>query len=229
MISRCNPGALVLASFLLAAGALAAPDLRGALIAAVALLIVVPALIGRARFQWLRLLPGVLAVVSVAWSNWLLAADRALEVAALAGLRIGLFVLPGIVFASFIEPFALGDFLGQRLRLPARPVVAATVALHRFESLGADWTDLERARRVRGLGASRSFPSRVRDLLSLAGSLLVLALNQAGRMAVAMEARGFSARRTRTWAEPSPWRARDTAVLVICTLLAALPQLSWFL
>lgn len=226
MIVHCNPGALLLASFMLTIGALAAPDLRGATIGAAAVTITVAVLIAGARFPWVRLIPGVLAVVSVAWSNWLLATDHALEAAALAGLRVGLFVLPGIVFASFIDPFRCGDFLGQRLHLPARPVVAGTVALHRFETFAADWTELSRARRVRGVGAARSWPSRVREAVTLAIALLVLALRQAGRMAVAIEARGFSRTGKRTWAEPSPWEARDTALLAICAGLAAVPQLS---
>ncbi len=225
MIARCSPGALLVASFILTAGALTAPGLRGVVIGVLAMVIVIPLLVGPARFAWLRLLPGVLAVASVAWSNWLLATDRAAESAAVAGLRIALFVIPGIVFSSFMDPFRLGDFLGQRLQLPARPVVAATVALHRFETLGCDWTELQQARRVRGLGATRSLPSRALEIGALALSLLVLALRHAGRMAVAIEARGFSRAGQRTWAEPSPWAPRDTALLAICTVMAAAPQL----
>ena len=61
--------------------------------------------------------------------------------------------LPGVLLAARVDPFVLGDHLGQRLRLPARPVVAAVAALQRFESLDQQWHQLRRTRRVRGLDA----------------------------------------------------------------------------
>jgi energy-coupling factor transporter transmembrane protein EcfT len=57
--------------------------------------------------------------------------------------------------------------------------------------------------------------------------LLIETLRQAGRMAVAMEARGFSAAVTsatpRTWAEPAPWRPGDSLMLALGLLVAAMP------
>jgi len=141
----------------------------------------------------------------------------------------------------------LGDHLGQRLRLPARPVVAAVAALHRFESLGEQWDQLARIRRVRGLGPGRSPLDRGREVAALTFGLLIQTLRQAGRMAVAMEARGFSAAATsaaatsaaatsaasisgarfsgprRTWAEPAPWRPSDSLMLLLGLAVAGMP------
>jgi energy-coupling factor transport system ATP-binding protein len=185
---------------------------------------------------WRRLLPGLFAVASVSFSNWLLSPGREVSTALLAGLRVAFFVLPGVLLASRIDPSALGDHLGQRLRLPARPVVAAVAALHRFEALGEHWAQLTRVRRVRGLGAGRSVIARGRSVMALTFGLLIETLRQAGRMAVAMEARGFSVPSPgppigelrvsrRTWAEPAPWRAGDSLMVALGLLVASIPVL----
>src|SRR4029079_9850782 len=99
---------------------------------------------------------------------------------------------------------------GQRLRLPARPVVAAVAALHRFEGLGEQWDQVARVRRGRGLGPGRAPLSRGRHVAALTFGLLIQTLRQAGRMAVAMEARGFSpaARPGAGTSAPGTWAAR---------------------
>jgi energy-coupling factor transport system permease/ATP-binding protein len=82
---------------------------------------------------------------------------------------------------------------------------------------------------VRGLGPGRSPLSRGRHLAALTFGLLIQTLRQAGRMAVAMEARGFSAAATstarRTWAEPAPWRPSDWLMLALGLGVASIPLL----
>ena len=197
LAGRAGPLSVLLASIVLVLGAPFISDLRTALIAFGVQIALAPVVLGIGRPPWLRLLPGLFAVVSVSFSNWLLSPGRELSTGALAGLRVAFFVLPGVLLASRIDPSALGDHLGQRLRLPARPVVAAVAALHRFESLGEQWDQLARIRRVRGLGPGRSPLGRGRHVAALTFGLLIQTLRQAGRMAVAMEARGFSAARHR--------------------------------
>jgi energy-coupling factor transport system permease/ATP-binding protein len=177
------------------------------------------------------LAPGVLGVLSVAFSNWVLSPGHDVAAAATAGLRVAFFVVPGVLLASRVDPFVLGDHLGQRLRLPARPVVAAVAALQRFEGLDQQWHQLRRTRRVRGLDVGRSPLARARQLGALTAGLLVQSLRQAGRMAVAMEARGFSTPRAqgrrRTWAEPAPWRRADCLMVALGLAVAAVPALLW--
>ena len=229
LAGRSGPLSLFLASTVLVVGAPFISDLRAALIAFGVEIAMAPMVLGIGRPPWRRLLPGLLAVASVTFSNWLLSPGHDLSVGALAGLRVAFFVLPGVLLASRIDPSALGDHLGQRLRLPARPVVAAVAALHRFESLGEQWAQLARIRRVRGLGPGRSPLSRVRHLAALTFGLLIHTLRQAGRMAVAMEARGFSTAATsaarRTWAEPAPWRPADSLMLATGLAVAGIPLL----
>jgi len=232
LAGRCGPLSVLLASVVLIFGAPFISDLRTALIAFGVQIVLTPLVLGIGRPPWFRLLPGLFAVLSVGFSNWLLSPGHELSTGALAGLRVAFFVLPGVLLAARIDPSALGDHLGQGLRLPARPVVAAVAAMHRFESLGQQWEQLARIRRVRGLGPGRSPLARGRHLAALTFGLLIQTLRQAGRMAVAMEARGFSApatatagapARRRTWAEPAPWLLADTVMLALGLAVAGIP------
>jgi len=238
LAGRSGPLSVLLASVVLIFGAPFISDLRTALIALGIQIALAPVVLGVGRPPWFRLLPGLFAVLSVAFSNWLLSPGREVSTGALAGLRVAFFVLPGVLLAARIDPSTLGDHLGQRLRLPARPVVAAVAALHRFESLGEQWDQLVRIRRVRGLGPGRSPLGRGRYVGALTFGLLIQTLRQAGRMAVAMEARGFSASapvtttatatagspaRRRTWAEPAPWLLADTVMLALGLAVAGIP------
>lgn len=227
LLARCGPLSLLGASVLLLAGA---PTISGFAVAAWSCgvaLAVTALLVGPHRFPLVRLVPAIIAVASIVWSNWLLSEVRDWGPALAAGLRVAYFVVPGIVFASYLDPVTLGDHLGQRLRLPARPVLAFVAALQRLDDFGEDWEQEQRVRRVRGLEPGRGLIARGRHYVALTFALLVGAVRQAGRMTVAMEARGYSAPlrtgRRRTWAEPAPWTPWDTALLVVALALAALP------
>jgi len=175
---------------------------------------------GRLRGVLTRLAPAALAVFGVAWSAWLLG-GRDLEVAAGAALRVLCLIVPSAVVFGFLEPESLGDHLAQRLRLPARPVVAATAALQRLQGFDALWAELMATRRVRGIRADRGVLARVREAVVVTGGLLVGALGQASTLALAMDARGFADARRRTWAGPAPWRLPDTLALGAGLLVVA--------
>ena len=227
LAGACGPLSLLGASALLLLGALFVRDLPVALAGTAVELLLAPLVLGWGRPSLRRLAPGLLAVLSVAFSNWLLSPGHDVAAGATAGLRVAFFVLPGVLLAARVDPFALGDHLGQRLHLPARPVVAAVAALQRFESLDTQWHQLRRTRRVRGLDGGRSPVARARQVAALTVGLLVQSLRQAGRMAVAMEARGFSAPlaqgRRRTWAEPAPWLRADSLMTALGLAVAAVP------
>ena len=140
-----------------------------------------------------RLAPAAVAVAGVAWSAWLLG-GRDLEIAAGAALRVLCLIVPSAFVVGFIDPERLGDHLAQRLRLPARPVVAATAALQRLQSFDDLWTELMTTRRVRGIRADRGLVRRGAEAVAVTGGLLVGALGQAAGLALAMDARGFAER-----------------------------------
>ncbi|MHA3837729.1 ATP-binding cassette domain-containing protein [Terrabacter sp. AAH1] len=175
---------------------------------------------GRLRGVLGRLAPAALAVLGVAWSAWLLG-GRDLEVAAGAALRVLCLLVPSAVVVGFIDPEQLGDHLAQRLRLPARPVVAATAALQRVQAFDTLWAELMTTRRVRGTRADRGPVARGREAVAVTGGLLVGALGQASALALAMDARGFAGATRRTWAGPAPWRLPDTLALAAGLLVVA--------
>jgi energy-coupling factor transporter ATP-binding protein EcfA2 len=202
----------------LALVALWAPS-RGAGIAA-------PTPTGRAKAVLLRMLPGLLGGLSVAWSTWLLGGHD-LSTAFTAGLRVLIIVLPSAVLIRYVDADALGDHLAQQLRLPARPVVALAAALQRVHTFGEIWTEISRARRVRGIGATARSPRSVLDeLWALTIGILVRSLQAAATLAVAMDARGFATAYRRTWAAPAQWRGADWLV-VLASLLPVVVAAGW--
>jgi energy-coupling factor transport system ATP-binding protein len=173
---------------------------------------------GRLRRVVLRLLPGLLGGLSVGWSTWLLGGHDT-TTAVTAALRVVIIVLPSAVLLPLVDPDRLGDQLAQRLRMPARPVVALAAALQRVHTFGAVWSEISLARRVRGLGMDTRRPvALVRDLATVTFGLLVRTLRMAADLAVAMDARGFASAWRRTWFAPAPWRAADT-LLVLAALV----------
>jgi energy-coupling factor transport system ATP-binding protein len=184
-----------------------------------------PAPRGRARGVAVRLAPGLLGALSVAWSTWLLG-NRDLDVVVTAGLRVLVIVLPSAVLVQHIDADALGDHLAQRLHLPARPVVALAAALQRVHTFGEVWSEISRARRVRGIAATARSPRSVlAELWALTLGMLVRSLQAAAALAVAMDARGFATASRRTWARQAPWRPADTVVLLLSVLPLAVAVL----
>lgn len=180
---------------------------------------------GRLRGVLLRLGPGVLGALSVAWSTWLLGGHDT-DTAFTAGLRVLIIVFPSAVLIQHVDADALGDHLGQRLRLPARPVVAVAAALQRVHTFGEIWSEIARARRVRGIGASARSPRSVlAELSALTIGMLVRSLQSAAALAVAMDSRGFATAYRRTWAEPAPWQRADWLVVAASVLPLAVAVL----
>ena len=228
LLARCGPLSLLLGSALsIPAGVVAQHWTVGLAVLALQVVLAVvgllapgegPAPQGRVRAVLVRCLPGAIGALSVGWSTWLFGGND-LEVAAGAAVRVLVIVFPSAVLIRFIDPDALGDHLAQRLRLPARPVVATAAALQRVHTFGDIWAEIARARRVRGIGARLRSPAAVlRELSALTIGMLVRSLQAAATLAVAMDSRGFSTAHRRTWWAPAPWRLADT-VLVLLSLL----------
>ncbi len=228
LVARCGALALLVGALLAVPAGVLSPHWTTSLVVlATQLLLAVLGLwapggrgggLARARRVALRIVPGLVAALSVGWSTWFLA-GRDLDPALTVGLRVLVIVLPSAVLIPWVDPDALGDALAQRLRLPDRPVVATSAALQRVHSFGEIWRELGRARRVRGLGVSwRSPRTVVAHLVALTMGLLVRTLRAAADLAVAMDARGFATATARSWWMPAPWRVRDTALVVLATV-----------
>jgi len=225
-VKHCGPLPLLAVGLLAAIGSFAVQEWWQAAGALVVQAICLPFVIGDGKALARRLLPVAVAAVSVAWST-VLASDspEPLWTALTAALRMLVLVLPGLVLLSWVDPTETGDHLAQRLRFPARVAVAVVVALGRLDALTDSYRRIVDARRMRGLGPTRSPASRVRWAASTAFGLLVDAVRSSGRIATAMDARGFDGAGDRTWAAPAPWRRCDTVALVVGTVVAATPLL----
>ncbi|MGL5864385.1 MAG: ATP-binding cassette domain-containing protein [Dermatophilaceae bacterium] len=172
----------------------------------------------RVRRVVVRLVPGLLAALSVGWSTWWLAGQQT-DPAFTVAVRVLVIVLPSAVLLSWLDPDELGDHLAQRVGLPDRPVVATAAAVHRMQGFARDWADLGQVRRVRGLAASRRHPVRMaRQLAVMTVGILVHTLRSAAGLAVAMDARGFATARQRTWARPARWRWSDSLLVGLSML-----------
>jgi energy-coupling factor transporter ATP-binding protein EcfA2/energy-coupling factor transporter transmembrane protein EcfT len=232
IIDSCGPLSLLGASFSLLFGSFAITSVIHGLVGLAAWTVLFLLIASPKSVRWRRLVPGLLAVLSVGFSTWLLSRGQDPLTGAAAAARVAFFVIPGIYLAGLIDPSTLGDHLAQRLRLPSRPVVAATAALQQFENLADQWRQLQQSRRIRGLDGTRSPRARVREFAALTGALLVQALYKAGRMSVAMDARGFSTARAgnipRTWAERAPWGCADTVLIGGTLVVAAIPTILRF-
>ena len=228
LVARCGPLALLVGALLAIPAGVVSPHWTTSLaVLTTQLLLALVGLTapgpgtrsrGRLRATGLRMVPGLVAALSVGWSTWFLA-GRDLDPALTVALRVLVIVLPSAVLIPWIDPDRLGDHLAQRVRLPDRPVVATAAALQRVHSFGAMWGELGRVRRIRGLGVSWRSPSSVAaHLRALTMGLLVRTLHAAAELAVAMDARGFATARARSWWMPAPWRWRDTILVALATV-----------
>lgn len=136
-------------------------------------------------------------------------------------LRVFAVALPGIVVFATTDPTDLADALVQNVKAPARFAIGALAAVRLLPLLGAEWQALALARRARGVDAGRNPVARLRLFGSTAFALLVAALRRGGRLAVAMDARGFDSGVPRTYARRQLFTRADAALLVISALLSA--------
>lgn len=218
VMSRTNPLALLAFGFSAVLGSFLVDRVSTAVIV-VAVYAVLAALVVPSwrPLRW-RLLAVGFAAISLWWSSWLLGGHDP-SLATVAAGRILVLALPGAIVAAFIDPMRFGDALAQNLRLPARFVGAFTASLTRFDRLGETFEQLQRTRRIRGFGPTRSPLSRAASTAPLTFGLLVSAMRGATQLSLAMDARGFATAQRRTWAQPSPWHRRDTVVVVVAVLV----------
>lgn len=221
-MTRVNPLVLLSVGGFSLLGSFFVRDLRTACVALAAYGLVALLVLPSWKFPLVCLGFSLFASLTVVYSAWRLGSGG-LEPALVQGLRIIVLAWPGSVAIGFLDPSRLGDHLAQSLLLPARPVAAFSASLQRFAAFGHAWTQLERSRRVRGLGATRNPIANLRWLASMSFALLVHALRGATRSAIAMDARGFATAHDRTWAEPAEWTRLDKAALVVSAALGAVP------
>jgi len=224
--TRINPVAKLAAALVIAVGLVLSVDWVSALTALgleviLVLALRVPLRSLLTRGAVLMLAAGLTAITillygessgAVHWHFLLITvSDGSITLALATFLRVLAIALPSVFLFIDTEPTELADGLGQVLRLPARFVLGALAGVRLVGLLGQDWRYLGYARRARGVADQ----ARIRRAAGQAFALLVSAIRRGSMLATAMEARGFGAYPTRTWARPSPFGWRETAL--ICT------------
>lgn len=225
-VAHLNP--LVLMSFGLAslAGSFAIRDAPAAVAAVAAYAVAAVLFLPSWRYPLACLaLCGVSAAL-VAVSAWRLGNG---DHAPVAAARILVLAWPGSVMIGFVDPSALGDHVAQRLRVPARLVASFVAVLQRVATLSTTWEQVGRTRRARGMGPGRSPVAWARHVGSMSFALLASSLRGAGRMSIAMDARGFATAQDRTWAEPASWTRADSFGLTAAVALGAVPVVTFLL
>lgn len=227
--ARVNPVAALAAAAIIAVGLVVSVDWVSALTAVVLELVLllvlrVPLRAMLTRGALLVLAAGLTAVTILLYGersgvvHWqfllITVSDGSITLAVATFLRVLAIAIPSVFLFLDTDPTELADGLGQVVRLPARFVIGALAGFRLVGLLGQDWRYLGYARRARGVADH----GRIRRGAGQAFALLVAAIRRGSTLATAMEARGFGAYPTRTWARPASFGWRDAAL--ICAAFA---------
>ncbi|WP_030160028.1 energy-coupling factor transporter transmembrane protein EcfT [Glycomyces sp. NRRL B-16210] len=236
-IARVNPVAKVFAVAAVTITALVAADWLTPLLLLAMLVVTLPFTgirIGALahRLRWLWLAAGTVVIV-----NAIFAAEQTgrilitlgpltiSEDALVGGVAIGLRVLvaatAGVLVFATTDPTDLADALTQQLKAPPRFTLGSLAALRLLPLLAAEWRQITTARRARGLEGGWNPLRRARLFASTMFTLLVGAIRRAGRLAAAMDARGFDSQTPRTYARVQRMRPADWAVAALALTACA--------
>ncbi|NHN30238.1 energy-coupling factor transporter transmembrane component T family protein [Paenibacillus agricola] len=135
------------------------------------------------------------------WLQWGLV--RVSEESFFRGLHIGLktvnMSLSGLLFALTTRPVALFYSLMQQCRLPAQYAYSFMAALRLLPIMVGEFQTLQMAMKVRGVKRRVGIRGVYDTIRSYAIPLLAQSIRRAQRIAVAMEAKRFSAVKQRTY------------------------------
>lgn len=141
--------------------------------------------------------------------------DSSISLAVAVTLRVFALGLPTILLFSRVDATEVADSLAQIARLPSRLVLGVVAGVRLLGLFIDDWRNMDLARRARGVGDTGA----IRRFFSMSFLLLVFAVRRGTKLATAMEARGFGASTTRTWARSSTLSWRDALFLAGCVLV----------
>lgn len=184
------------------------------------------ALTGR---RLLRLVPFTFFALAMVWMNaaWakvpdaivigslgpLQFTDLGLRLGIALGLRILAVGTLSIVFVSTMDPTEMVLSLVQQFRLSPRLAYSLMAALRFVPTLENEFQIIRAAHRIRGAGVDGRF-AWLRRWYRYALPLLAGGIRRAERVALAMEARGFTGTDPRTYFRRLPWRHCDTGFIV---------------
>lgn len=237
VLARANPVAKLAAACVLMLAALLAVDLVTAALLFAGELAAVGFSGLRAAALARRGWPLVLVAVGIGLANGLFPAQpggspllalgplRPSGESLLVGLGLGLRLMAisfaGLLALATTDPTDLADALGQQLALSPRFAIGTLAAVRLAPLVAVEWQTLGLARRARGVDAGRNPVAAARLFGGRLLALLVGAIRRGTRLAVAMEARGFGATPSRSWARSQRMRGADWGLIAGAVLLAA--------
>lgn len=157
--------------------------------------------------------------------------DKGLLLGAALGLRVLAIAAFSVTFTAATDPTDLMLSLVQQLRLNPRYAYSVLAALRFLPTLESEFQIIRAAHRIRGAGSERWWAGP-RRWHRYAIPLLAGGIRRAERVAIAMEARGFCPRATRTYYRTLRWRLRDTIFVlatagVVAAILGISAALGW--
>lgn len=236
-IARANPVAKLAAVAVLTTVALVAADWLTPLLLLAFVAVVLPFTGIRpgplaVRLRWLWAAAGTVVLVNAVFAaeqtGRTLVALGPVEISTGAlldgtaiGLRVCVAATAGVLVFATTDPTDLADALTQQLKAPARFMIGSLAALRLLPLLAAEWRQITTARRARGLEGGWNPLRRTRLFASTMFALLVGAIRRAGRLAAAMDARGFDTEIPRTHAREQRMRPADWALIGLAAAAGA--------
>jgi energy-coupling factor transport system permease protein len=140
------------------------------------------------------------------------------------GLRLAVVAVTSVLVFAPSDPTRFADSLSQQLHVPDRIAYGTLAALHIAPRIGVDWAATGAVRRLRGI-EPRGPIGWLRSIFGRLLTLLVSAIRRAGRMALAMDARGFDAGIPRSHFRPIRATPLDWLVIAVALVVAVLALL----
>jgi len=236
MISRINPSAKLLANLIALIGCMLVFDPVTPLIFLIVVL-TIGSLDGVFKLKEIpKFIPFLLFALGMVWMNAAWAdvpdsnvigefgfftfTDKGLSLGISLGLRILAIAAFSILFTSSTDPTDLVLSLVQQCRLSPSIAYSILAAIRLFPTLETELSTIQAAHRIRGKG-EKGLNKKIKRWYRYAIPLLAGGIRKAERVALAMEARGFSSQVSRTYYKVITWDKKDT-VFVIATLFFVL-------
>jgi len=115
------------------------------------------------------------------------------------GFRVLAYAAYSILFVATTDPTELLLSLMQQTKLPPKYGYSILAAYRFFPLYQSEFTTLKEAHQVRGVNERRGFKGKTEQLHRYAIPLLAQAIRKAERVAIAMEARGFTGEGNRNY------------------------------
>ena len=219
-----NPITILFASTMAFIGSFWSQSMIIGLVSLLPLIIILPLSFRTPKRALIRLVPILFGVLTLAWSVVLLGglplSDlSAWELGFSEGLRVMVMVAPGALLMESIEATRLSAALAQKLKLPARFATTMSVGLNQMGQMFNNFEAILFTRQVRGILQNNPFKLYASAIFAL----LVATLRTAEIQALAMDARGFSAAKRRTFTHASTFTWHDLWGLLIGLILLTTP------